>query len=316
MTEELLSPWLRGTRPHWEAGVREWLTATGRSLGLGKLKDVHTVKERPWAVVHRVTFQRGTSYFKACGMSGRHEPLLLPWLAKRWSSVIPAVQRAQGAFGWILMADAGLPLRETTDVPAQLSALASVLSSYSRIQIESSDFVSRLLGIGLPDRRVHQLPGLLAKLIESEVLAIGLDAAETEDLRSRLRDALPRLTRCCDRLAASPCPAALDHGDLHPGNVLCGGASYRICDWGDSCVTHPFCSLAFTLETALATLPEDLREPWKRKLCDAYLAPWAALFPPERIHAELRDALWIAHVVRALDFAHMFRGADKETLRR
>jgi hypothetical protein len=316
MTEERLSPWLRDTRPHWEAGIQEWLAATGRSLGLGRLKNVHTVKERPWAVVRRVTFQRGTSYFKACGMSGRHEPLLLPWLAKHWSSVIPEVQRAQGQFGWILMADAGPPLRETTDASAQLPALASVLSAYSRIQIESVASVGRLLEIGLPDRRVHQLPGLLARLIDSEVLSIGRDAPEAQDLRSRLRDALPRFTKCCERLASSPCAAAIDHGDLHAGNVLCGGASYRICDWGDSCVTHPFCSLAFSLETALATLPEDQREPWARRLRDAYLEPWAPLLPPERIHAELQAALWIAHVVRALDFAHMFRGADEETLSR
>ena len=41
------------------------------------------------------------------------------------------------------------------------------------------------------------------------------------------------VARWCERLAASPVPASLDHNDLHGRNVL-GSGPYRFYDWGDA----------------------------------------------------------------------------------
>jgi hypothetical protein len=266
--------------------------------------------------VRRIRFEGGDAFFKACGPNGRHEPQLLIWLSQRWEDFVPGLLGVDPERSWILMADAGTPLRESLDISRQLPALCRVLTSYAQIQIASLSSVEYLLRLGLPDRRLQQLPRLLEELISSDVLTIGRSPSSLRKLRSDVSRALPDFARQCDQLAASPYSAALDHGDLHLGNVLGAGGASRLCDWGDSCLTHPFCSMGVTLEVALDPVPVHARTAYAAQLRDAYLAPWQSLASLDQLRPEFRTALGVAQVVRALDFAHMFRDADPESLSR
>ena len=43
-------------------------------------------------------------------------------------------------------------------------------------------------------------------------------------------------------------PASLDHGDLHGNNVVpAADGAFRLFDWGDAVVAHPFATLTTTL---------------------------------------------------------------------
>jgi Ser/Thr protein kinase RdoA (MazF antagonist) len=204
----------------------------------------------------------------------------------------------------MLMADAGRPLREAFDVPGQIAVLRRVLPAYAELQAATMQAIEPLLHLGLPDRRLDRLPDLLEELIAGEALA---------ELRGSVRSLLPALEQCCIELARSPYSAALDHGDLHPGNVLVHRDDYRFCDWGDSCITHPFVSMGVTFEMVLSQIPAADRVEHARQLRDAYLRPWAPYGSPESLRANFLRALWVSDVVRALDFARMFAGGDEES---
>ncbi len=75
----------------------------------------------------------------------------------------------------------------------------------------------------------------------------------------------------CERLAASPVPASIDHNDLHAWNILAGERFY---DWGDAVVAHPFASMLGGLGFSPISedevprrprrLPRGLRRPRRR----------------------------------------------------
>ncbi len=313
MTSDSAPPWLTDARSAWYRDVHDWLTGLASSGKLGALGSIATVKERPWSVVLRVTFERAITYFKATGAGGSHEPSLLLRLQRDWSHLLPEVLAVDAARGWILLADAGQPLREAFDPPGQLAIFRRVLPAYAELQAATMPSIETFLHLGLPDRRLHRLPELLEELISGEALAASRSAEALAELRTSVRSLLPALERCCFDLARSPYSAALDHGDLHPGNVLVHLGDCRFCDWGDSSVTHPFVSLGVTLEVALSQLQEVDREECTRQLRDAYLGPWEAYGDLSSLRADFRRALWVADVVRALDFARMFSGDDEES---
>lgn len=312
-------PWLTTARPAWYREVHDWLAGIAGSENLGALVTIATVKERPWSVVLRVSFEKAVAYFKASGAGGAHEAALLLHLQRDWSQSIPDLLAVDPARGWMLMADAGAPLREAFDPPGQLAVLRCVLPLYGELQAGTMGSIDPLLALGLPDRRLDRLPGLLAELLAEEVLGVGRGAEALAELRAAARSLLPAFERCCGDLARSSCSAALDHGDLHPGNVLVHrgqGENHRFCDWGDSSITHPFVSMGVTLEVVLSQIPESdhgKREEAARQLRDAYLEPWGAYGSRESLRAEFQEALWVAEVVRALDFARMLGGGDEES---
>jgi hypothetical protein len=306
-------PWLTAARSAWYQDVHRWLSEIASSDELGALGEITTVKERPWSVVLRVTFERAITYFKATGAGGSHEPGLLLHLQPTWSHLLPEVLAVDAVRGWILLADAGRPLREAFDPPGQIAVLARLLPAYAELQISTMPSIETLSSLGLPDHRLHRLPELLEELISDDALAVGRSSEALAELRASVRNLLPAFERCCADLASSPYSAALDHGDLHPGNALVHLGDSRLCDWGDSSVTHPFVSLGVTLEVALSQIPEIDRAECARQLRDAYLEPWLAYGSIESLRADFRQAFWVADVVRALDFARMFSGSDEES---
>lgn len=331
MTRRALAPWYRQSRPQWEAAVSGWLTATGQRLGLGQVEAVSTVKERPWSVVRQVIFTHGSTYFKACGAGGSFEPGLLLFLEQQGIPFIPKVlatgpsQKSESGQitdfsspgnDWLLLADAGVPVREGLPAAEQVPVMAPVLARYAELQLASLQWVERLQEIGLSDRRVERLPGLLPSLLADRMLGTAQPSGAIGDLRAAVLAQLPHLKRVCTRLADSPYAAALDHGDLHWGNLLVGEGGWRLLDWGDASLTHPFCSVVITFETVRDSLPSQEREKWVIYLRDAYLEPWVAHYPRAALLSDFHRALWVGQLVRALNYAHMFQGAPEEVLNR
>jgi aminoglycoside phosphotransferase (APT) family kinase protein len=101
---------------------------------------------------------------------------------------------------------------------------------------------------------------------------------------------VPRVAELCEELAALGIPDTIQHDDLHDGQVCVRDGRHLVLDWGDSCVTHPFLSLAVPLEGVIAWGLDDVEDsvdtaPFR----DAYLAPFA-----ERYDGDLAAASRIA----------------------
>ena len=117
--------------------------------------------------------------------------------------------------------------------------------------------------------RLAALPALCEGMLDD--LGSGLG-----DEGDRLAEAMPRVGEMCDELAAYGIPETIEHDDLHDGQVYVSGGRYMFLDWGDACVSHPFFTMAVTLEGVIAWGSDDTQgsvdtTPFR----DAYLRPFA-----------------------------------------
>ncbi|MCA9950257.1 MAG: phosphotransferase [Anaerolineales bacterium] len=305
-------PWLTNARAGWDVDVHTWLLEIGEQRNLGVINSFKVIKERPWSIVLQVHFTKDTAYFKACGVGGKFEPQLLQHLVHNQHLLLPDLYAIEVQRSWLLMADAGVLLQEFGAITQQLAILKQLLSGYARLQIDSLADIESYLELGLPDRRVEKLPRLLESLLGDERLAVERSVQEVNKLQTSVQKLLPHFERTCFELAASSYGAALDHGDIHRGNIFVNNGDPCLSDWGDACVTHPFCSAMLIIETTLTQVPEDKRVSWIRPLLDTYLAPWQIFAPREQLLPTFQTALWAAYAVRVLNMAHMFQHAPAQ----
>lgn len=302
-----LPPWLGPHRGEWLVEVTEWLTAVVGSRHLGSLVDIDVVRERPWGAVARVATSDAVVFFKAEGLGAHHEPPVLAELARSWPDVVPDVLAVDGSRSWLLMADHGRPMWDILDTAGQVATMERLLPLYAQLQASSSESVKAWIETGVPDRRVHRLPELLDSLLAGEMeggaLPIGAEQRRAIDL------VLGDFARVCEELAATPYAEALDHGDLHGGNVLVDRRRHRLVDWGDSCVSHPFSSLFVTYELAVSRFDPADRSAAALRLRDAYLEVWTRDTSLAALRETFTLAVWTGYVTRALDFVHMLQGA-------
>ncbi|WP_325049007.1 phosphotransferase [Marinitenerispora sediminis] len=173
-----------------------------------------------------------------------------------------------------------------------------MLAAYARLQRSLARRVSDLLGLGVPDLRPAALGGRLDAFLDNPAVAQALGADRATLLKQR-----PEFDTLCGLLAGSAVPASLDHADLHIGNVLVLDGGYRFVDWGDSGVAHPFTSLLAPLRTA-RSFGADHRQ--LDRLRAAFLEPWTADRPRSELGEELRLALSLAPIGRALSWSRVF----------
>lgn len=293
------------------AGLLDWLNHA-LPPKFGSMQQIETVKQRPWSQVYRIRAVGGIVYFKICGIDRQHEVELLQWLEPEHAMIIPEVIALDAEKGWILMADGGVPLRELSQPEAYCDCTATLLSDYAKLQKYSLAHTDTLLKIQLPDHRLSRLPELVKNLLITGTRKEWFD----QTLSNQVMDTLPNMKQLCQDLSGTAYSAALEHGDLHTGNILIKAGQPRICDWGDAWVTHPFCSLfpllqaSFSPERILAFSPET------EKLINAYLEPWKQFAPLETLQSQFIKALYIGIVLRALNIANALVQADEPAMRR
>jgi hypothetical protein len=286
-----------------DAEVREWVARAVGENGLEPTGELEPVKVRAWASVLRMGTSGGDVYFKANAPGGRHEPALQTELAREWPDRVPAPLAADAERGWLLTADHGRRLSDTRSGNELLATWEELLPRYAELQLASARAPERWLRLGVPDRRLERIPALTEVLIRENA-----DLADAE--RSSMLALLPDLEARCRELGALPCAAALEHGDLHGGNVLVGRGQSWFFDWADASVSYPFCSLLVTCNMAIDDLQSTAGRRASARLRDAYLEPWTSVAPAALLRSLFPTALWVAHVGRALDWDCMLTGAE------
>ncbi len=298
-SQRVEAPW---QDPVWLAGVKAWIDARLEERGLARSGDAEQPHIRPWATAIRVPTAQGDVWFKAAVGALAHEAAVVTLLSGRNPELVPPLLAADPAQGWMLMADAGTPLRSVTEEEPWLAGWWDVLPRYARLQIDVASDVDELLALGVPDLRLAGLPGRFEQLLDS------LAAPDA------LRDQLPRVRELCEDLAAYGVAETLQHDDLHDAQIFVRDGRYRLLDWGDACVSHPFFTLAVSLEGVVAWGLDDVEGAVDTgPLRDAYLRPFEERYDVDLAPA-VAPALRLGWVCRAVN-GHVV-GEESQTLTR
>jgi hypothetical protein len=294
--------------PDWRAGATGWVDQVLSARGLRREGDAVEVHARPWSTVWQVPTATGELWFKATARGMAHEAGLVDALA-RW--VPDRVLHPAGvdvARGWLLLPDGGQTLRATQHGHTDLAHWERTLVEYAQLQRALEAHADELLALGVPDARPERLPALREDLLADDAaLLVGRPAGMTADQRERQRAASPAYAEMCADLAASGVRPSLQHDDLHDANVFVAAEEvpYRVFDWGDATVAHPFATLLVTLRVVAMRCSLQPDAPELLRLRDAYLEPWTA----EHDTADLREAARLAVRTGVVSRAACYRRA-------
>jgi Phosphotransferase enzyme family len=275
-----------------------WIHARVAELGLDITGPIEQPHVQPWSTVLRIPTTDGDLYFKASAPVQAFEVPLLTLLRPEFADRLPEVLAFDVDQAWMLMRDAGVPLREVVKTRSDVHHWLATVPLYAEIQIAEAPRVEELLELGVPDYRLERLPNLFDELVGR--------ADVTPDERAALRGVSPRLTALCDELLEDPIPETLQHNDLHFNNVLIRDGRHRIFDWGDSSISHPFQTMRVTIAFLKWTLGIEGDDEIDRRVRDAYLEPWSSFgrrealvrsFDVARIVGGVSDALTEDRVV-------------------
>ena len=235
----------------WIAEAHEWIHEQLDRLGLRVRGSIEQTHVQPWSTVLRVPTPGRDCWFKANIPTCAHEGTVVRVLARERPDCVPELFAVDLERGWLLMDDGGERLREVIERERSLQRWLDLLPQYARLQIDLADHAEEFVHQGVPDRRLETLASQYEKLLDQSE---GIADSEL----NRLRTLAPQVREMCDQLASYLIPETIQHDDLHDAQVFVRDGSYLFYDWGDSCVSHPFFSMAVTLEGQLAWGLDDI----------------------------------------------------------
>jgi hypothetical protein len=289
--------------PAWLATAHGWIADRLGELGLTRTGDIEQPHIRDWSTAMRVPTDAGAVWFKANIAALAYEAGLVALLADRRPDVVPPLLAWDPATGWMLMPDAGSMLRHVDQEDAWLQVWQDVLPRYGALQLAVTDDVGTLLALGVPDLRLDTLPEQYERLV-AEVGA-----------EQRFRSAAPRVVDLRDRLASYGVAETVQHDDLHDAQIFVRDGRAQVLDWGDACISHPFFTLAVSLEGVLQWGLHDVADavdvaPFR----DAYLEPFSERYAGVDLVEAVTTALRLGWVCRAVN-GHAL-GDEKQTMTR
>lgn len=285
-----MRPW---TEAAWLDEARGWIAERLAEVDTTQIGGVEQPHVRPWSTALRILTSEGVLWFKANARVLTHEAAAVRHLAAARPALVPELVALDLDRGWMLMRDAGERLREVVARERDLDRWLVVLPLYGELQLAAARRADELVAAGVPDYRCAQLPEMVSRIT---VEARGLDG----EARRLLSDT-GTVTALCEKLAAVGVPESIQHNDLHDGQVFVRGGRYRILDWGDACVSHPFLTMSVTLEGQLAWGLDDVEGSLDTtRFRDAYLEPFAPFAARQDLVVALEAALRLGWIARAL----------------
>ena len=299
-------------QPGWRETATAWIDARLAALNLTLAGPIDQPHLRPWSTVLRVPTRMGLLYFKAVAPVLGHEPGLTAALARWRPDCMPEVLAVDPARGWLLMRDAGLPLRARIRAEGNLQGWHNVLPLFARVQIEMAGRLDELLALGALDRRLAILPAEYERLL-ADTGSLLLDQPDglTREQHQRLIALSPRFADECRRLAEFGLPETLHHDDFHDGNIFVRGQRCTFTDWGESCAAHPFFTTVVMLRSAAHTLGLPAGAPEIVALRDRYLEPWESWAPRGTLLEAFALAQRLGMVCRALTWHRVVTSLDE-----
>jgi hypothetical protein len=248
--------------PDWEdpaflAEARAWIES--KVTVTGEIEQPHV---RPWSTVLRVPTDAGDVWFKAALPGLDHDAGVTVILARVRPDAVLEPLAVDLERGWMIVPDGGERLREVLERERHPRRWLEVLPLYAELQIAATPAVDELLAAGLPDYRCERLP----ELVEETAERLELPAPQPG-----------RVRELADELTALGIAETAQHDDLHDGNIFVRSeGGYAVFDWGDGCVSHPFCSLVIGLRGVEYRFELAEYDPDLERIRDAYLEPWTS----------------------------------------
>jgi hypothetical protein len=290
------------TDPVWLAEAHGWIHQRLDELDMRVLGAIEQPHVRPWSTVLRVPTAGGDCWFKANIAACAHEAAVVAVLARERPRCVPELLAVDLERGWMLMNDGGERLREVIERERSLQCWRDVLPEYARLQIELGERAGELVDQGVPDRRLETLALQYEQLLDQG------DGIAEHDLDS-LRQLAPHVREMCEQLTSYRIPETIQHDDLHDAQIFVRDGSYLFYDWGDSCISHPFFTMAVTLEGQLAWGLDDIEGSEDiRPYRDAYLQPFTQYANVKSLEEAHTIALRLGWICRALNW-HRFASA-------
>jgi hypothetical protein len=251
MTEFAMARW---RDPVWVDAAAGWAIDRLAEHGYAVTGEPEQTHVRPWSTVWRLQTRDGPFWFKANAIGSAHEVPLIEALA-RWAPdhVLEPVA-TDTRRGWLLLPDGGPTLRAAQGGQTDIAHWAEILADHAELQRRVAPHADELADLEVPDARPERLPEIRAELLDDTTgLRVGRPDGLQPEQRQRLKADAGRYATLCAELAAIGIPASVNHDDLHDNNVFVPaqrGGPYRLFDWGDASVAHPFAVLLIALRVA------------------------------------------------------------------
>jgi len=298
--------------PEWLNEAIAWIAVETKRAGFNIVAPVEQPSVGPWSTVLLVRTEQCTLFFKAT--TDAHQAALTQTLASWYGDRMPELVAVDVKRGWLLMRNAGQPLRATIRPAKDIAPWTSVIPLYSELQLDAAQHVDELLTLGVPDRRLARLPGLFAQLLEDDdCFQVDQQSGLTAEEFQRLSEVTPRFVGICADLAALGIPESVDHGDFHDGNVLVHDGRVTFLDWGDARVTHPFVSLRtlfVSIEISLQ-LDDYAFTAEMGALLRQYMKPWQRFAPQAELLSAFALSQCVASIVSALSWHQTISSLDE-----
>jgi hypothetical protein len=292
------APW---AQPGWFVHAAGWVREEAERAGRAVNGPIEQVRNWQRSCILRARTDRGEVYFKAVPPMFAVEPPLTRGLAQQYPDHLPPVLAIDPDRHWLLTQGV---VGKTLDQFPDIRHWEMALRTYAGIQIDQISRVDGLRGMGCPDHPLATLSAAIPSLVTDPAALQpgqehGLSAAEIDQLQALA----PQLQRACDTLDGWGVPETVEHGDFYAWQILIAEERPVFIDWSDCSVSHPFFSLLLffaygEMEQHLPAVPA-----MHARLRDAYLEPWTAFAPIER----LRPAFDLAQVVAPLHHALIYQ---------
>lgn len=277
----------------WHEDVAAWIAETLADAGLEPAGAVEHVRKRPWAASARVPIEDGVLWFKADPPSEAFEPALTSWLAGRRPELLPEVVRIDTDRAWMLLRDAGTPLRKVITDPPDPAIWDTLLPLYAELQIELIHRDDELLALATPDKRLDTLgPGYPELLARWPAATNTPSQSEIDALVEGLGDTIP---------------ASLAHEELQDHNILLQDGRVVLIDWAEAAIEHPFCGLVNTFRGLVDRWGFEPGDERLLRLRDAYLEPWRGFAAMPELVRVFELAYPLGMLCRALTWDRLLR---------
>ena len=287
-------------QPDWQAEAKVWIRSTLEQNHLKLTGEIEQPHIRQWSTVMTVPTNAGRLFFKASSSFLAYEAGLTDYLARFRPEIFPELLAIDIKHHWMLMRDAGTPLRHFIRSEKSIARWKEVLPLYVEIQKQMAHHITHLLTLGVMDRRLAQLPGMFENLIaDKSAMLLDQEESLTSEEYARLRDAGPAFAEMCEKLASFGIPETLHHDDFHDANIFIRDGRITFTDWGESAVAHPFFTLVVMMRGVDNSMGVDY-SPEAEQVRDLYLAQWTSYASLEDLKVNAKLAQRIGYVNRAL----------------
>ncbi|MGS0683110.1 phosphotransferase [Shewanella sp. 125m-7] len=243
---------------------------------------------------------KGYYFFKATAFLPlfSNESMLCLTLSELMPHYVPDTLCSLTEKQWMISKDFGGGLAEGADISSWINAFRQ----FSKLQIESTQYVNVLIDNGCLQRKITDIPRQLSQLLNDPDITANLP----KKLTSHKEDIVLNVRRHVEELVLFNIPDTLVHGDLHIENIAQHKDEFIFFDWSDACISHPFIDGTYVFR-----MPDNED---KKNIIEAYLAPWLYLADIETLKSAWNKAELVCYAHQAISYASMKKTLPKEQM--